>query len=185
MKRKKVSKIMKTLTLILTFSVIVLSHATPTLLTRIKPQMKQSSALDDAQLQNLDKLNCNYRVAIKTSCLSPLITNDRITLLFGNATRYETVYVENVGGPNSKTRLEPCKTDVLDLEGPCGYNICKVLIYRSRPHNGVRRPNDDRWIVESVTIDDYRKPPITFYYKPNYIIPDDGFGYGPNYCHRD
>nr|XP_027189747.1 embryo-specific protein ATS3A-like isoform X2 [Cicer arietinum] len=176
MKRKKVSKIMKTLTLILTFSLIVLSHATPTFLSRIKPQMKQSSALDDAQLQNLDKLNCNYRVSIKTSCLSPFITYDRITLVFGNVTRYQTVYINSMGG----IRLERCLTDVVIIEGPCQDKICKMTIFRSGSVY-----NYDSWIVEYVTVEDYKNPPITFYYEPNYIIPDDGVGYGPDYCHGD
>ncbi|XP_004487217.2 embryo-specific protein ATS3B-like [Cicer arietinum] len=186
MQRKEVNKIMKVLTLILTFSIIVvLSRATPTLFTRLEPQINQFSALDATKPQNLDEQNCKYRSTIKTSCLSPIHTNDIITLSFGDATHDGTIDVENLGGPQNK-RLEACVTVELGLEGPCRDKICKVLISRSGPHSSVPKFDDDSWIAEYVTIEDYKNPPIRFDFKPkDIIIPDDGYGYGLDYCPKD
>ncbi|XP_012571255.1 embryo-specific protein ATS3-like [Cicer arietinum] len=181
MQRKEVNKIMKVLILILTFStIVVLSHATPTLLTRFESQINQSSALDVTQLQNFDKWDCKYKVTVKTSCRSPVHTNDIITLSFGDASRNGLIYIENMGGPKDE-RVGQCMTVQLDLEGPCRDKICRLLIIRSG-HHSLLPTFDDTWIVEYVYIEDYKNPPIRFDFDENYIIPDDGLGYGPNYC---
>ncbi|KAK2371526.1 hypothetical protein P8452_58462 [Trifolium repens] len=159
---------MKTLTLILTFSIIVFfSHATPILVTEPQPQLNQSSS---TQQQNETKLSgsCNYMVNIKTSCNSPSYTKDEISLLFGDAHNSQ-VYVPRLDDPDSGT-FEQCITNELEILGPCIKKICKLYLFR----NGT-----DGWIPETVTAYDYDNPPVKFYY--NIGIPEDA-GYGYNYC---
>ncbi|XP_058765829.1 uncharacterized protein LOC131642673 isoform X2 [Vicia villosa] len=80
---------MKSLTLMITFSIIIVfSHASPTIITRLQPHMNQSSAFNLTQQQiNMTKLvkPCTYMISVKTSCNSPANSADIITILFGDA----------------------------------------------------------------------------------------------------
>nr|XP_004487213.2 embryo-specific protein ATS3A-like [Cicer arietinum] len=172
MQYKEINKIMKTLILILIFSIIVVfSQTTPTLLTRFKHQTNQYSTLYDVQPQNVNVPygTCKYMITIKTSCLSPIHTRDIVGISFGDANGFSLVVWE-LGDPESR-RFEQCMTTIFWIAGPCIDQICKLFLYR----NGT-----DSWIPESVIADDYRNPPITFYY--NAYIPNDGFGYGHDFC---
>ncbi|KAJ6837074.1 embryo-specific protein ATS3B-like [Iris pallida] len=126
--------------------------------------------VQDNNQQQLGR-GCSYTVKIKTSCSSPRYTRDAVSLAFGDAYRNE-VYVPRLDDPSSKT-FERCSTDTFNIQGPCGYGICYLYLYR----NGW-----DGWIPDSVKVYEvsYRRA-ITFYYGtplPNAIW------YGFNQCSR-
>ncbi|XP_057458078.1 embryo-specific protein ATS3B-like [Lotus japonicus] len=156
---------MKTLTLILTFSIIsVFSQAT--LLLTDPPQPNESFKPNLTQHQQ--NAGCSYTVTIRTSCSSPSYTRDRISLSFGDAYGYQ-VYVPRLDDPSSRT-FERCSTDTFQINGPCTYQICYLYLYRS---------GYDGWIPESVTVSGYNSQPVTFYY--NAFIPA-GIWFGFDYC---
>ncbi|XP_004487219.1 embryo-specific protein ATS3B-like [Cicer arietinum] len=159
---------MKLFTLILTFSIIVdLSQATPTLITQHTIQTNQSSTLNSIEREGD---TCNYKITIKTSCYSPPSTTDQIDLLFADAHGTE-VFVPRLDGRASGT-FDQCTTSIFNIRGKaCVDEICKVYVYR-RGSNG--------WIPKTVTVNDYINPPLTIYL--NVYIPNDGAGYGHNFC---
>ncbi|ONK81052.1 uncharacterized protein A4U43_C01F24710 [Asparagus officinalis] len=112
---------------------------------------------------------CSYMVRITTSCSSPRYTRDYVSISFGDAYGNQ-VYVPRLDDPSSGT-FERCSTDTFKVQGPCGYGVCYVYLYRS---------GYDGWIPDSVTISDlnYRKT-ITFYYR---VPIPAGVWYGFNHC---
>ncbi|XP_045806082.1 embryo-specific protein ATS3B-like [Trifolium pratense] len=170
---------MKNLSLIITFSIIVVfSHATPTLVTRTQLQMNLSSMLNQTQQQiNETRLiggrgdsigRCDYLITIKTSCDSPTYTKDHISLLFGDAHGTE-LFVPRLDGPDSGP-FKKCSTMSFDVPGQCIDKICKLYLYR----NGT-----DGWVPETVVAYDYNYPPVIFNY--NFFL-SDGPGTGYNHC---
>ncbi|CAL5214869.1 unnamed protein product [Lathyrus oleraceus] len=164
---------MKSLTLILTFSIIVgYSHATSTLVTLLQSQLNQYSTLNLTQQQiNETKLMemgmCSYRITIKTSCNSPKYTKDTIGILFGDAYGKEITALKVY--PESEM-FERCKTLVYEVLGHCIGKICKLY---------VARVGLDGWMPETIIVYDHNDPPISVNY--NYFIPE-GIRQGSDYC---
>nr|XP_027190994.1 embryo-specific protein ATS3B-like isoform X2 [Cicer arietinum] len=136
------------------------------MVTRDKPQINQPSMLNDINSQSS---SCNYLVTIKTSCDSPLNTTDQIDIVFGDADGSE-VFSPRLDEPDSGA-FEQCTTVSFEIEGKCLNKICKLYLYRR---------GSDGWLPELVTAYDYLALPVPFYY--NTDIPDDGVGYGFDYC---
>ncbi|OAY72335.1 hypothetical protein ACMD2_15879 [Ananas comosus] len=115
--------------------------------------------------------SCSYTVKIRTSCSSPRITRDAISLAFGDLYRNE-VYVPRLDDPSSGT-FERCSTDTFKIKGPCGYGVCYLYL---------RRNGWDGWIPEWVQVyDPYYSRTVTFYYSTS--LPN-GVWYGFNQCPR-
>ena len=114
--------------------------------------------------------NCSYLVAISTSCSSPKITTDEISIVFGDA-QGNQVYAERLGDRISKT-FEQCSSDTFQIDGECTSEICFAYLRRSGSKtNG--------WKPESVKIYTYNTDPVTFNF--NTSIPNDKW-YGYNFC---
>ncbi|KAA8540482.1 hypothetical protein F0562_024599 [Nyssa sinensis] len=83
--------------------------------------------------------SCSYTVSIRTSCSSPRLTRDQISLSFGDAYGNQ-VYAPRIDDPSSRT-FERCSVDTFQIYGPCTYQICYFYLYRS---------GYDGWKPESV-----------------------------------
>ncbi|XP_058765838.1 embryo-specific protein ATS3B-like [Vicia villosa] len=162
---------MKYLTLVIFSTIIVFSHAMPTIVTRLQPQMNQSFVFNHTQEQiNRTKQvrTCSYMISIKTSCNSPANSKDTVGILFGDAVGNEITML-NVDSPDIHT-FERCKTLNFEVLGNCIGKICKLYVARA---------GSNGWIPETITAYHYDYPPIRFNY--NYFIPDDQ-RYGFDYC---
>nr|XP_012571254.1 embryo-specific protein ATS3A-like isoform X2 [Cicer arietinum] len=122
--------------------------------------------------ENVAERNCNYMVTIKTSCHSPRRTNDKITVLFGDFKHFVPIRTPKMNS-NSK-RFERCTTTKFKLLGSCLNKLCRLYVIRS---------GSDGWMPEYVTVDDYKNTPISIYFST--FFPDDGAGYGLNFCYED
>ncbi|CAI8611840.1 unnamed protein product [Vicia faba] len=163
---------MKAFTLIISFSIMfAFSDATPTLVTLLQSQMNQSSTFNLTQQINESRLMgmemCPYRITIKTSCSSPIYSEDVIGLLFGDANGEEITVIS----PEYEI-LKRCMTLTYDVLGSCIGKICKLY---------VARVGTDGWVPETVTAYHGNYPPAIFNY--NYFIPE-GRRYGFNYCNQ-
>ncbi|MED6216372.1 hypothetical protein PIB30_007014 [Stylosanthes scabra] len=114
--------------------------------------------------------NCSYLVAISTSCSSPKINTDEISIVFGDA-QGNQVYAPKLGDRISKT-FEQCSSDTFQIDGPCTSQICFAYLRRSGSKtNG--------WEPETVKIFTYNTEPVTFTFDTP--IPNDEW-YGYNFC---
>ncbi|KAJ1431378.1 PLAT/LH2 domain superfamily [Sesbania bispinosa] len=120
-------------------------------------------------IQMKSEHNCSYMVMITTSCSSPKITLDEISLAFGDAYGNQ-VYAPRLDDPISRT-FEQCSSDSFQIDGPCASPICYVYLYRSGA--------DDGWKPETVKIYGFDADPITFNF--NTSIPNDTW-FGYNFC---
>ncbi|KAJ3694213.1 hypothetical protein LUZ60_009693 [Juncus effusus] len=111
---------------------------------------------------------CTYTVKIKTSCYSPKYTRDAISLAFGDLYGNE-VYVPRLDDPSIYT-FERCSTDTFQRNGPCGYGVCYLYLYRY---------GYDGWTPDSVKIYEPSGHTITFYYGTP--LPN-GVWYGFDQC---
>ncbi|KAK2371520.1 embryo-specific protein ATS3B [Trifolium repens] len=173
---------MKALTLIiLTFSIIVASHAISTLVTSPQTQMNLSSMLNHTQQQiNETRIlisakdgfdgRCNYLITIKTSCDSPTYTKDEISLLFGDGFGAELFFSRLNNNPKDGTFMK-CNIMSFAAQAACMGKICKLYLYR----NGT-----DGWIPESVAVYDYTYPSVIFNY--NFLLSEGSSGTGYNFC---
>jgi hypothetical protein len=150
--------------LLLLFSFVISSVAD---LSLSSPQELRSFRIQDIQ-EGEKARGCTYTVKIKTSCSSPRYTRDAISLDFGDRYRNE-VYAPRLDDPSSYT-FERCSTDTFTLQGPCGYGVCYLYLYRS---------GYDGWIPSSVKIYEPSGRAITFYYGSP--IPN-GVWYGFDQC---
>ncbi|CAJ2661345.1 unnamed protein product [Trifolium pratense] len=162
------------LTLILTFSIIVVfsSHATPTLVASPQPQMNLSSMLNHTQQHinetRLISSSCTYEISIKTSCNSLTYTTDVISILIGDANGNEIVtQLEGFG------LLDSCMEITNNVLGHCIGKICKIYL---------TRVGSDGWMPETIIASHSDYPPITFNF--NYFIPNDHRS-GVDYCHNN
>ncbi|MED6206310.1 hypothetical protein PIB30_025513 [Stylosanthes scabra] len=114
--------------------------------------------------------NCSYLVAISTSCSSPKINTDEISIVFGDA-QGNQVYAAKLGDRISKT-FEQCSSDTFQIDGACTSQICFAYLRRSGSKtNG--------WKPETVKIFTYNTEPVAFNF--NTSIPSDEW-YGYNFC---
>ncbi|CAH9075711.1 unnamed protein product [Cuscuta epithymum] len=111
---------------------------------------------------------CTFTVSIRTSCSSPYLTEDQISLSFGDAYGNQ-VYAPRLDDPSSRT-FERCSSDTYEIKGPCTYDICYLYVYRS---------GYDGWIPYDITVSGYYTRPVTFRY--NVPIPSN-IWYGFDYC---
>ncbi|KAG6754424.1 hypothetical protein POTOM_042463 [Populus tomentosa] len=88
--------------------------------------------------------SCYYTVVITTSCSSPRYTRDHISIAFGDAYGNQ-IYAQRLDDPSRRT-FERCSSDSFQISGPCGYQICSVYLYRSRPND---------WKPDTVRISGY------------------------------
>ncbi|KAK4362197.1 hypothetical protein RND71_017438 [Anisodus tanguticus] len=130
------------------------------------PQPISSLHIINTTLQQ--NARCSFTVSIRTSCSSPTLTRDQISLAFGDAYGNQ-VYAPRLDDPASRA-FERCSKDTYTVYGPCTYQICYVYLYRS---------GYDGWIPSDVTIYGYNSKAVTFTY--NVGIPRDTW-YGYNYC---
>nr|XP_027187516.1 uncharacterized protein LOC105852134 isoform X2 [Cicer arietinum] len=141
---------MKALTLILTFSIIVvLSHATPTMFYRHRPP---------SHITKPQNGTCKYTITVEIRFL-PQADTKKLRIHTES-----DIFTQN--GTNIFKTTEPC----LD-------KICKVRLARE-PLTSHFLPM--KWIADYVTIEDSKNPPITFNfpndtfgfedYRSNYIF---------------
>ncbi|XP_009769028.1 embryo-specific protein ATS3B-like [Nicotiana tabacum] len=126
------------------------------------------SSLDIINTTSNQNARCSFTVSIRTSCSSPALTRDQISLAFGDAYGNQ-VYAPRLDDPSSRA-FERCSRDTYTVYGPCTYQICYAYLYRS---------GYDGWIPYDVTIYGYHTKAVTFTY--NVGIPSDTW-YGHNYC---
>ncbi|CAN4086387.1 unnamed protein product [Withania somnifera] len=126
------------------------------------------SSLDIINTTLHQNARCSFTVNIRTSCSSPALTRDQISLAFGDAYGNQ-VYAPRLDDPASRA-FERCSRDTYTVYGPCTYQICYVYLYRS---------GYDGWIPYDITIYAYNSKAVTFTY--NVPIPSDAW-YGHNYC---
>nr|XP_012571220.1 embryo-specific protein ATS3A-like [Cicer arietinum] len=149
---------MKALTLILTFSIIVvLSHATPTMFYRHRPP---------SYITKPQNGTCKYTITVKTSFLSQADTKKLfISIFFGDA-KDRWIDINKLNDTQSKMFGQNAKS-IFTTMGPCLDKICKVSIVQE-PLKSLflwRAKQDSmKWIIEYVTIEDSMNPPITFYF---------------------
>uniref|UniRef100_A0A1D1Y9E1 ATP synthase subunit delta n=1 Tax=Anthurium amnicola TaxID=1678845 RepID=A0A1D1Y9E1_9ARAE len=133
-----------------------------------REELKQAAALQGSAA---GKGSCTYTVSIKTSCSSPRVTRDAISLTFGDVNHNE-VYAARLDDPASRT-FERCSVDTFRMSGPCGSRTCYLYLYRS---------GRDGWTPEYVKVF-YRpgdtRTSVTFYYGSP--IPN-AVWYGFNLC---
>ncbi|KAJ4794692.1 embryo-specific protein 3 [Rhynchospora pubera] len=158
-----------TFSLLLLFSFVLSSVADADLSLPTTPQELRSFKIHDTQVGEKAS-GCSYTVKIKTSCSSPRYTRDAISIAFGDRYRNE-VYAPRIDDPSSDT-FESCSTDTFTLQGPCGYGVCYLYLYRS---------GYDGWVPSSVKIYEPSGRAVTFYYDTP--IPN-GVWYGFDQCRQ-
>ncbi|KAM7272972.1 hypothetical protein ACFE04_027636 [Oxalis oulophora] len=136
--------------------------------TSIQTQSKPS-VVDNLNLTYIQQVgSCSYTVVITTSCSSVKYTRDQISITFGDAYGNQ-IYAPRLDDPSTRT-FERCSTDTFQINGPCAYQLCYVLLHRNGP---------DGWMPESVKLYGYNSRAVTYYY--NTFIPNDAW-YGFNEC---
>ncbi|CAA6666411.1 unnamed protein product [Spirodela intermedia] len=131
----------------------------PTLNSNLTTPLASNSS-PKAQSGSFIRGKCPYTVRIKTSCSSPPVTRDAVSLDFGDADHNE-VYAARLDDPASGT-FERCSVDTFRVVGPCGGRPCFLYLRRSGA-----TPGDTHTAV-------------TFAYEAS--LPD-GVWYGFNLCH--
>ncbi|MED6216371.1 hypothetical protein PIB30_116958 [Stylosanthes scabra] len=124
-------------------------------------------------IQMRNAKNCSYSVTIDTSCSSPKVTTDQISIVFGDA-HGNQVFAPRLDGnhPISKT-FGQCASDRFHREGPCTHKICFAYLRRLGP-------NFKGWKPQTVQIYSHNlDQQVAFNF--NTFIPNNTW-YGYNFC---
>ncbi|KAL0692177.1 hypothetical protein Bca4012_059357 [Brassica carinata] len=145
---------------------LLLSFTSPILSISDQPLLISSVIHDEEE-------SCPYTVIVTTSCFSPDLSRDQITLALGDANGDKVVAPRleeplSTGGGG----FEKCSSDTFQVKGQCLDAICSVYIYRSGP---------DGWIPETVEIYEEGSKSVKFEFNEN--VPENTW-YGHNYCNN-
>ncbi|KAJ0238193.1 hypothetical protein HA466_0242970 [Hirschfeldia incana] len=141
----------------------VLSFSSPILSISDQPLLISSVVHDEEE-------SCPYTVLVTTSCFSPDLSRDQITLALGDANG-DKVFAPRLDEPLSGGGgFEKCSSDTFQVKGQCLDAICSLYIYRS---------GTDGWIPETVEIYEEGSKSVKFDF--NKTVPENTW-YGHNYC---
>lgn len=159
---------MKTMELVSLSSILLLlmlSFTSPILSISDQPLLISSVVHDEEE-------SCPYTVIVTTSCFSPDLSRDQITLALGDADGNKVVAPRLDEPLTGGGGFEKCSSDTFQVKGQCLDTICSLYIYRSGP---------DGWILETVEIYEEGSKSVKFVFNKN--VPDNTW-YGHNYCNN-
>nr|VDD27267.1 unnamed protein product [Brassica oleracea] len=159
---------MKTMELVSLSSILLLlmlSFTSPILSISDQPLLISSVVHDEEE-------SCPYTVIVTTSCFSPDLSRDQITLALGDADGNKVVAPRLDEPLTGGGGFEKCSSDTFQVKGQCLDTICSLYIYRSGP---------DGWIPETVEIYEEGSKSVKFDFNKN--VPDNTW-YGHNYCNN-